>query len=150
MRFFQDCFKRRKKFQNKSLHKTSTEVIEVWKNANVPTIRISSISSRINLKYKRWCLLSKNKKRRNNSQINKEKSFTKDFYNLFDVCHLSNILDSNARELLMDQRNERLMRITSSIQPRNFKEKGKLYFISFKNIEEKKCLHVIKFLYISR
>jgi len=73
-----------------SAHSTALSVLEIWKNANIPTKLKKDVVARVENIFKEWQKLKKNKEnkaKRSENLQNKEKKWQSQLVDLFDIGH---------------------------------------------------------------
>lgn len=93
-----------------SCFKTSEEVLQIWKKANVPTIIKSTIMKRLLTLYRKWFLVHKNILRETKCQKKRENILLADLKNLFNISIEAKIQDPRVKQFLKDQNSECVLR----------------------------------------
>lgn len=92
-----------------ALANVTREVIQVWREAGIPTIAQQNISTKISRKLLRYDKLKKNYRRRNEKPISNEKS--EEILKLLDICKPNLKLSQQYLNFLLDQSTVRELKI---------------------------------------
>lgn len=105
---FLHCLKLEKESSKKIGYKLSIEVLNCWKNADIPTILLNSIERKIIALYKRWSYFNTNRRIKSGVKLS---NFLIGLNSLFDVSNKSKCksLQPEEQEFLNDQRSGRML-----------------------------------------
>lgn len=76
-----------------SCYKTAVEVLNIWRQADIPTISISGVVTRMKKLYQKWESLHKGANRKTKIQKHREKVFQDLMPTVFDISNESRYLE---------------------------------------------------------
>ena len=121
------CHINHKKTLKASAHIVAAEVINIWQQTGIPTIRLDHIEDHLLEVHAQWNHLKKNMQRRTTKQIANESELSSKFDKLFDIAtkDAEKQITLSFKEFITDQRQDRKMCLAGLDKVRSQKENQK-------------------------